>query len=100
AVTGYLQALAAGDASKALGYLADRPASTSLMSDEVLAASAKSAPITGISVPAVKPEAQIVRASYRLGDRSVHSTFIAHRVGGRYLIENGFLTIDLSTLPS
>jgi hypothetical protein len=99
-VRGYLAALAAGDADKAVGYLAQRPASTVLMTEEVLAASAKAAPITKISVPTVDPNAGTVPASYRLGDQTVHSTFIAHRVNGRYLIDNGFLTVDLTALPS
>lgn len=99
AVTGYLDALAAGRAVKAVGYLARKPASTALMTDSVLTASRKAAPITAIKVPAGHPNARTVVASYRVGHQAVHSTFVTHRVHGRYLIDNGFLTIDTSTWP-
>lgn len=98
-VTAYLDALAAGRAAKAVGYLARKPASTALMTDSVLTASRKAAPITAIKVPSGHPNARTVVASYRVGQQAVHSTFVTHRVHGRYLIDNGFLTIDTSTWP-
>jgi hypothetical protein len=99
-VKGYLGALAAGNADKTIGYLAAKPPSSDLMTDSVLAASIKAAPITGIRVPAVTdPNARVVPAFYRIGNQQVRTSFTVHKVEGNFVIDNGFLTIDVSKLP-
>ena len=76
AVEGYLQAVAAGDAQKALSYAADPSAvSTTYITPEMLAASAKLAPMTGIQVGPSDPDATSVAATYRLGTADVATSF-------------------------
>jgi len=97
AVHGYLDALAAGDSAKALRYLAEQPSDPSLMTDEVLQASLKTAPITAISVPEVTDKyAYQVSASYKLGDRLINARFDIDDSSGHYLIGKGYAEVDLS----
>ncbi|QGN33749.1 hypothetical protein [Microlunatus sp. Gsoil 973] len=96
-VHGYLDALAAGDSAKALGLLSKQPSDPSLMTDEVLKASRKAAPITAIAVPEVTDKyAYQVSASYKLGDRLVDAKFSIDDSSGHYLISDGYAEIDLS----
>ena len=82
AVAGYLNAVAAGDADAALRRRAPVPAGK-FMTDQVLAASAKRAPITQISVPDVEdPAASTVSASYRVGKTPVTVDYGVQQVGG------------------
>lgn len=77
AVTDYLTAIADGDAKKALGYLSSPPDDSSMLTDEVLAASNTLAPITEIDVPEVKGangSADVI-ATYLIGDETVTTTF-------------------------
>ena len=50
AVKGYLQALARGDAKKALSYSTDKPASTELLTDDILKRQIDKWPITEIQI--------------------------------------------------
>lgn len=76
AVTGYLQAVAKGDAQTAVSYALDPSSvSTTYMTPEVLAASAKLAPMTGIQVSPSDPDATSVPATYRLGSTAVSTAF-------------------------
>jgi hypothetical protein len=79
AVTGFLTAVADADAEKALGYLGSPPSDTSMLTDEVLAASNTLAPITGIEVPeeSGKSGSADVTATYLIGGESVTTTFSA-----------------------
>ena len=74
AVTGYLEALAAGDATTALTYASTAPSDTTFLTNEVLAASLKSGAITDINVPEVTDKyAYSVAASYKIGSQSVNA---------------------------
>lgn len=74
AVHGYLEALAAGDATGALRYALHPPSDASLLTDEVLAEQRATAPITEIDVrPAI--EYGRVPASYLLGPERVETVF-------------------------
>jgi hypothetical protein len=80
-VEGYLDALADGDAKKALTFV-DKDTlgePSDLMTDDVLAASVKKAPIKDIDVPAVDPaydEAPFdVPATFTMADKKVSLTF-------------------------
>lgn len=101
AVRGYLQALAEGDAATALGYAAKPPTDTSLLTDEILAASLRDAPIAGIDVAAGSggSDNDSVQATYRLGDQPVTATFLATRVGSQWRLPQVALTIRRTTLP-
>ena len=97
-VQGYLKAVAASDADTALGYLEDEPENTDLLTDKMLEASNKIAPITGITVGKPKKADKYsseVTAKYKIGQRSVSSTYRAYRgSGGEWELSGG--TTDLS----
>lgn len=84
AVQGYLEALAAGDAGTALGYADSAPADTSLLTNEVLAASNATAPITDIKVTKPASDYSPTPATYVLGDQPVTTEFYTTKVGGAW----------------
>jgi hypothetical protein len=97
AVKGYLEALAAGKSEQALAYLDEKPSDTSLMTDEVLQASNKAAPITAITVPEVNDKyVYSVQASYKIGDRAVNAKFSVDDSSGHYLLSRAYTELDLS----
>ena len=76
AVNGYLQAVAKGDVQAAVAYAADpSTVNTTYLTPEVLAASAKAAPLTGIQVGASDPDATSVPVSYQLGSTPVSTSY-------------------------
>jgi len=95
AVLSYLRAVANGDATDALTYLARQPASTALLSDDVLAASQQLAPITNISVTAPAGDLS-VDSSFNIGDAPVTATFDVERQGDSYKVSNGLINADFS----
>ena len=86
AVQGYLEALAAGDAATALGYADSTPADTSLLTNEVLAASNAIAPITEIKVTPPATEFSTTTATYVLGDQAVTTDFYTTKSAGVWKI--------------
>lgn len=100
-VQDYLNALAAGNATKALSDLSQQPSDTSLMTDTVLKASLKAAPLTDIKVPKVTDQyAFEVDASYKLGSRPVNAKFDVDNSSGSYLVDQGYAEIDLGDLTN
>ena len=105
AVRGYLEALAAGDADRAIGYLDTVPADRSFLTREVLEVSAKKAPLTAIDVPEVTDQfTSGVPARYTLGKEAVSEGFNVTESGGRWKISRGVTELDLGdqrdqTLP-
>ena len=98
-VKSYLQAVAAGDAKKALSLVAQKPATTDFLTDAVLAESAKAGKITQINVPKVQSEySSIVNASYSVGDESVSETFYVSKTADGYAIKEVGNDLDLSRL--
>lgn len=76
AVSGFLQAVAKGDPATAVSYAASPGLDTTLMTPEVLAASAKLAPMTDIAVtPVTDPDATSVPVTYTLGKTPVSTSF-------------------------
>ena len=76
AVNGYLQAVAKGDAQAAIAYAADpSTVKTTYLTPQVLAASAKAAPLTDIQVDTSDPDATTVPVSYRLGSTPVSTSY-------------------------
>jgi hypothetical protein len=97
AVGAYLQALAAGDASAALAYAADPAPTGPLLTNEVLAASVKRAPLTGIDVPVVEDQnAKSVSASYTLGSSNVSESFDVVKAGDNWKISRAVKDLDIS----
>jgi hypothetical protein len=81
AVRGYLEAIAAGNATAALAYSAQPPPQSNLLTDAVLAESKRRAPITAIDVPAVDDQtASTVTANYKIGSTSVSHTYQVQRI--------------------
>jgi hypothetical protein len=105
AVRGYLEALAANDAEKALGYLDEPPADTTFLSRPVLEASAQKAALTAVDVPEVTDEYTYrVPARYRLGDQAVSDEFSVTDDSGSWKLSRAVTEFDLSyqrdeTLP-
>jgi hypothetical protein len=101
AVSAYLQAVAAGDATAALSYAADPAPTGQLLTNEVLAASLKRAPLTGIDVPVVEDQsAKSVSASYTLGSSDVSESFDVVKVGDMWKIGRAVKDLDISVLVS
>ena len=96
----YLNSIAAGDADKALRDLAEKPAKTDLMTDDVLAASAKAAPITDIKVTWTERTARSVKTSYTIGEKKVEANYPVVANGNGFRINGGYLAMDLSSLPA
>jgi hypothetical protein len=99
AVAAYLQALAAGDATAALSYAVDPAPTGPLLTNEVLAASVKRAPLTGIDVPVVEDQnAKSVSASYTLGSSNVSESFDVVKAGDIWKISRAVKDLDLSVI--
>ena len=101
AVVGYLNALAAGDAARALSYSADPVQPGPFMTNKVLAASIKQSPITEIQVPEVTDQqATTVSASYRLGRTDVDTSYGVVKASGAWKLTKVSKTIDLGLVRS
>ena len=97
AVAGYLHALAAGDATAALSYVADPAPAGPLLTNEVLAESRNRAPLTGIEVPAVDDQtAKSVSARYSLGSSAVSESFDVVKVADSWKISRAVKDLDIS----
>ena len=98
AVKAYLEALAAGNAEAALALGDSAPSDTTFLTNEVLAASNKLAPITDINVPEVNDEfAYQVAASYKLGKQAVDENFSVTKAGDQWKLRDSFNdNIDMS----
>jgi hypothetical protein len=85
AVRGFLNALAASDAAKALSYAAAPPADQALLTDAVLADSNRRAPLHDISVSTVS--SGLYKVHYLLGDDAVDDSWTTRKVGGAYRLD-------------
>jgi hypothetical protein len=99
AVRGYLEAIAANDAEKALSYLGDPPADVTFLTRPVLETSSKAAPLTGIDVPAVTSSSSYeqVAAKYQIGGRAVTEEYTAQEKGGTWTIQRGVIEMNLES---
>jgi hypothetical protein len=97
AVSGYLKAVADGDAATAVAYGMVPPTEQTLLSAKVLADSRKRAPITSISVAEVAdPNTTTVTASYKLGARQVSESFDVEKVGTDWKLSQTVAALDLT----
>ena len=97
AVSAYLQALSAGDATTALSYAADPAPTGPLLTNEVLAASLQREPLTGIDVPVIEDQnAKSVSATYTLGNSAVSESFDVVKVGDVWKISRAVKDLDIS----
>ena len=101
AVSGYLTALAAGDVTSALSYAANPVKPGPFMTDKVVAASIKRAPITDIVVPTVEDQqATTVAVTYRLGKTDVSTSYDVQKVSGAWKLAAVSKTVDLGLVRS
>lgn len=99
AVRAYLQALAAGKAATALALGSEQPADKTFLTDAVLAASNKRAPITNINVPEVTSAYTYdVDASYKLGNQPVTDKYTVTKSSGSWKVQDSFVDMDLKYL--
>jgi hypothetical protein len=97
AVKGYLEALAAGQAERALSYGEKTPTDTTFLTDAVLAQSNQLAPITDINVPDVNNEyASQVEASFQLGKQAVNENFSVTKEGDVWKLRETYRELDVS----
>lgn len=96
AATGYLTAIAEGDAAAALDHLAEAPTNTALLTDAVLAVSNAAAPLADIEAGQIGGDelAPTVEVTYRLGDQSVATTIALVGEGRAWKVDDG--TVDLA----
>jgi hypothetical protein len=98
AVKAYLEAIASGNAEAAIALSDTAPTDATFLTDEVLQASNKLAPITEIEVPEVDDEyAYRVAASFKLGKQQVDENFSVTKAGDTWKLREGFNDIDLSS---
>jgi len=100
AVRGFLQALAAGNASDALSFVSQSPSEMTFLTDAALAASSNYQ-IT--SIVATKDDAStkqngLVDATFNIGSTPYTVQYQVDLVGKYYFIENAFAHLNLSDL--
>ncbi|MBE5449279.1 Lumazine-binding domain [Mycobacteroides abscessus subsp. abscessus] len=92
AVKSYLEALAAGDASRALSYGADTPGSKDFLTDEVLKQQIAVWPITDIQILETDvvdtSDTGRVHASAKFGDRTSDEQIYVKRVDGGWKVQH------------
>jgi hypothetical protein len=97
AVSAYLNALAAGDATTALSYAADPAPTGPLLTNEVLAESQQRTPLTEIDVPVVDDQnAKSASASYTFGSSKVSESFDVVKVADSWKIRRAVKDLDIS----
>lgn len=87
AVKGYLEALAAGDAEKALTFAQTQPTETTFLTNEFLKAAVEKAAITDINVPegsGTSSSYERVTATYRIGPKAVTQEYTANKIGDEW----------------
>lgn len=99
AVEGYLTALSDGDAAKALD-LSKSPASELLLTDDILKQQQEIAKISDISIVDVQKmgEMATVQATYQFGDRKADESFVLHKTGDSWRLDEGVVAVDISSL--
>jgi hypothetical protein len=99
AVESYLTALSDGDAGQALDLMKS-PASELLLTDEILKQQQDIAKISDISIVDVDKvgEMATVQATYQFGDRKADESFVLHKTGDSWRLDDGVVAVDVSTL--
>lgn len=93
AVRGYLEALAAGSSADALAFLDSTPDDTTFLTDDVLAVSNASNPISNITTNS--PSGTSVTATYNIGSQSVSADFYTTKSGKYYYLAQAVRSVDI-----
>ena len=103
-VQGYLDALAKGDAQKALSYGNNysTPSGAPLLTNEALAYSNAHAPLTATSVDAAQITESVMKtatvaAEYAFGVHQVSQTFTLTEIDGKWYLDHPFASIALQS---
>lgn len=105
AAKNYLEAVARGDAKAALGYAMAPTGDTALLTDQVLAESKKTAPLTEIKIAGEVPgntnATSRIRVSYKLGSEQVQTIIPVEKSGDAWKVSKagGELSFSLLTIP-
>ncbi|WP_028707852.1 hypothetical protein [Propionicicella superfundia] len=96
ALQGYLEAVAAGDATAAKGYALNAPPESPLLTDDFLKAAVGKNPITDIQVVETEEygESEYLTASYKLGDTTVQASYDLTKIDGTWLLNDIVATDD------
>lgn len=101
AVAGYLNALVEADANRALEYALNRPTDTTLLTDEVLKASHKTAKLAVVNVPEVEGRTMVtVPAQVTLDGEPATINFSVSETEVGWRLGQVTSTIDPGTLPT
>lgn len=101
AVAGYLDALIAADADRALEYALNRPTDTKLLTHGVLAESQRLAALSVVNVPEVNGgETVLVPAEVKFGEKAATLTFSTTHTEAGWRLAQVTSTIDPGPLPS
>ncbi|WP_168176743.1 DUF4878 domain-containing protein [Williamsia sp. 1135] len=97
AVKTYLQALSDGTAQKALEVM-KAPPSDLLLNDDILKKQQEIAKITDIKIVDTTKAGDMatVQATYKYGDRNADETFILHKTGDSWRLDEGAVGLELS----
>ncbi|AXK76914.1 MULTISPECIES: DUF4878 domain-containing protein [Mycobacteriaceae] len=101
AAKAYLEALASGDAEAALSLGLNAPATTDLLTDDVLRQQIEKAPITAISVPdgtAPMGDFAMVPVSAKFGDEVSSASLTMRKANGEWKVQNSAVKIDFSAV--
>jgi hypothetical protein len=97
AVETYLNALASADAATAIKAAVTPPTETALLTNEILAASQKRAPITKIVVKeASGSTSAVVPVTYQLGSKAVTASFPTQKIGNEWRLVTITRDVQLS----
>lgn len=98
AVKTYLQALSDGDAGKALDVM-KAPPSDLLLNDDVLKKQQEIAKITDIKIVDTNKSGDMatVQATYNFGDRKADETFMLHKIGDDWRLDEGAVNVDVTS---
>ena len=104
AAKGFLDALAAADAAKALSFAATPPSDPSLLTNEVLTANQQQAPIADVSATPTAGSDSSVDVAYTLGGQPVTEHWTTSEVDGEYKLDRvtnrlTFVTAGIDRLP-
>jgi hypothetical protein len=99
AVESYLTALSDGNAGQALDLM-ESPASELLLTDDILKQQQAIAKISDVSIVDVDRAGKMatVQATYQFGDRKADESFVLHKTGDSWRLDDGVVVVDIGTL--
>lgn len=103
AVKGYLEALARGDAARALAYAGDKPASTALLTDDILKRQLEQWPISDIRIlseDAYTDHIGTVHVSVKFGEKTSDDNVFVVNNGNGWQLQKATMRLGISKTTS